>query len=156
MKARTCSVHTVLVLVGHARLVVLRPPAAALALAGVLLVHALLLLDPVVVLVEVEASEVVRVHVVRVDVQRHVVIERRAAAVRRDHRHVLQHVVHHLLDLLHLVSHELPWSKVERRVIRTVARRAASWRAPTAGSAVAHTGPPALAAPANAPWPCAQ
>ena len=69
MKARTCSVHTVLVLVGHARLVVLRPPAAALALAGVLLVHALLLLDPVVVLVEVEASEVVRVHVVRVGVQ---------------------------------------------------------------------------------------
>ena len=82
MKARTCSVHTVLVLVGHARLVVLRPPAAALALAGVLLVHALLLLDPVVVLVEVEASEVVRVHVVRVGVQRHVVIERRATAVR--------------------------------------------------------------------------
>ena len=111
MKARTCSVHTVLVLVGHARLVVLRPPAAALALAGVLLVHALLLLDPVVVLVEVEASEVVRVHVVRVGVQQQVAIERRAAAVRRDHRHVLQHVVHHLLDLLHLVSHELPWSK---------------------------------------------
>ena len=41
MKARTCSVHTVLVLVGLARPVALRPPVAALVLADALFAHAL-------------------------------------------------------------------------------------------------------------------
>ena len=41
MKARTCSVHTVLVLVGLAQLVTVRPPVSALVLADALFAHAL-------------------------------------------------------------------------------------------------------------------